>query len=414
MEREAALVALCGRLAHEHGIALRGAVAAGAERWATDALQRVGIAVAGAGEANLMVVAWGRDGPRAIGPAVDAVIVVDPPAPIAPLDRFFFDRGLLRIADPPGARAPLLLYLRSALIADPHATGGREEAVISMANLGHNAGFANQLFQYAFLKLYGLRNNAAVETPPWPGEAVFGIPHRPVARPLRKFKGDQWSVGDLALWTRARPPVNVDFWGYYQAIPESWQAHRAFLRRLFAPRAPWREPVERWLERHRPAGASLVAIHVRRGDYRGYDPAVTPWFRLIPEGWYRSWLEALWSRLAMPVLFVATDDRARVLPAFADYAPLTAEAAEAEMPEPRFLADFAIMAAADILAISNSSFSRMAAILAPPAQHCFIPAGETETFEPYDPWASDHFWQRFGAPAPRPARLLPRFLRRRA
>ena len=349
-------------------------------------------------------VRW-RDGLPAIDEAVDEVRVVDAPRALAPVDRALFDRGFLRV------EVGELLYVRSSKISDPNATGGRTEATIQMSNFGNNAGFANQLFQYAFLKLYGLRNNAAVETPEWAGEKIFGLPHRGLGRALRMWKGDEWSVLDLPLWTMAKPPVDVDFWGYYQNVPQCWAPHRDFLRRLYRPLEPWRAPVERWLARHRPEGSTLVALHLRRGDYRTLG-VEKPWFRPLPEDFYRRWLADLWPTLKNPVLFIASDDRAAVLPAFAEFAPVTAEDAEAEMPEPKFFADFAILAAADVLAICNSSFSRMAAILAPDAQRCFIPSLARATFEPYAPWASDRFWQRFGAPEPRPRLRLPRFLRR--
>jgi hypothetical protein len=344
----------------------------------------------------------------------DAVLLRAPsPRMLAAIDRVLFDRGLLRLAQA-NAAEPVLVYLRSSLIRAPHETGGRTRAVIAMSHFGHNAGFANQLFQYAFLKLYGLRNNCAVETPPWAGEQVYGIPGRRIARTLREYRGDEWSVRDLALWTQDDPPVDVDFWGYYQNIPASWQQHRDFVRRLFAPLPPWRAPVEAWLAQHRPPGTTLVALHLRRGDYRNY-AAAKPWFRLIPEDWYRRWLAAIWPRLANPVLFIASDDRESVVPHFAEYAPLTAASLEAELPEPRLLADFQILAAADVLAICNSSYSRMAGLLAGAAQSCFIAAPAAAGFEPYDPWTDDHFWQRFGAPQAERRRLrLPRWLRKRA
>lgn len=349
----------------------------------------------------------------AIGADVrDAVLVPTvPPKELARLDRVLFDRGLVRLA----TADETCIYLRSSLVRAPSETGGRARGVISMSHLGHNAGFANQLFQYAFLKLYGLRSNCAVETPAWVGEAVYGLPARRIARRLREWRGDEWSVRDLALWEMDDPPVDVDFWGYYQNIPAVWLQHRAFLQRLFTPLAPWRAPVERWLAAHHPPGTTLVALHLRRGDYAAY-AAEKPWFTLIPEDWYRRWLDALWPTLANPVLFIASDDRAAVLPAFADYAPLTAETLEQDLPEPRHLADFRILAAADVLALCNSSFSRMAALLAGPAQRAFLPTLAAARFEPYDPWAPDHFWQRFGAPPPieRGMLRLPRWLRRRA
>ncbi len=112
---------------------------------------------------------------------------------------------------------------------------------------------------------------------------------------------------------------------------------------------------------HRPPGTTLVAIHVRRGDYSRL-AAEEPWFRPLPEAWYLRWLAQIWPTLENPVLFVATDDRAAVLPAFAAYHPLDASEAEAEMPEPRLLADFEILAQSDVLAVCNSSFSHMAAL----------------------------------------------------
>jgi hypothetical protein len=43
----------------------------------------------------------------------------------------------------------------------------------------------------------------------------------------------------------------------------------------------------------------------------------------------------------------------------------------------------------------NSSFSRMAAILADSAQKCFLPVFKTEGFVPYEPWLDCDFWARF-------------------
>ncbi len=176
---------------------------------------------------------------------------------LAALDRALFDRGLLRLSGGPDGA---MLYLRSDRIRDPNATGGQCRGTIGMSNFGLNAGFANQLFQYAFLKLYGLRHNAAVETPSWMGEEVYDNSARhPITRRRRMVKGDEWSVRDLAWWDAERPPVDVDFWGYFQNVPACWRPHRAFLRRLFEPRAQWRGPVERWLARHRPQGQRFVA-----------------------------------------------------------------------------------------------------------------------------------------------------------
>jgi hypothetical protein len=422
MDSAEALIKACETLAREQRISARAAVLLGAEiAGAADALRQLGIIPIAAStpmptapDGAIAVLAWQRGvltdlaAADPLFPSIAGAIVIGAPAAErSDLNRAFFDRGLLRVSP---ASDDVSIHVRSALLADPHAAGIGARSVVAMSNLGHNAGFANQLFQYAFLRLYGLRNDAAAETPPWIGEDVYGIAHRPIARKLPMVKGDEWSVRDLALWTAARPPVDVEFWGYFQNPPPSWRLHRDFLRRLYSPRPAWHEPVRRWLDRHRRPGATLVAIHVRRGDYARY-ASEKPWFRPIPEAWYLRWLAQIWPALENPVLFVATDDRAAVLPAFAAFHPLVASDAEAEMPEPRLLADFEILAHADVLAVCNSSFSHMAALLARPEQRCFIASTATESFEPYDPWARDDFWRRFGAPTARPRSLLPRFLR---
>lgn len=327
----------------------------------------------------------------------------------AAFDRGLFDRGLVRLRRAEGEPA---LYLRSALVADAAETGGNTGATVAMSTLGHNAGFANQLFQYAFLWLYGLRNNCAIETPTWIGETVYGLPAQPISRRRRGFKGDPWSVRDGALWTAPNPPVEVDFWGYFQNPPSVWRQHRALLRRLFTPLPPWRVPIERWLAQNCPPGRTLVAIHLRRGDYRRY-AAEKPWFRLLPAAWYRRWLERVWPSLDNPVLFIATDEPESVVPEFTDYAPLVATSLATSLPEAPELADFEIMARAGVLAIANSSFSRMAALLAADTQRCFIPESEAADFRPYDPWAPDDFWRRFGAPTTTTPSPFGRWLSRR-
>jgi hypothetical protein len=168
-------------------------------------------------DGNVLVLSAGRAGLRTLGhngallDRIDAAILTAPAERrLADYDRVFFDHGLLRLDDPETAA----LYLRSDRIMDPLAVGGRTRATVAMSNLGHNAGFANQLFQYAFLRLYGLRHNASVETPPWIGEELYGFPPHRISQRWRMKKGDEFSVRELALWSRNHPPVDVDFWGY--------------------------------------------------------------------------------------------------------------------------------------------------------------------------------------------------------
>ncbi|MBI3513895.1 MAG: hypothetical protein HY060_07525 [Proteobacteria bacterium] len=310
-----------------------------------------------------------------------------------------FDAGYVRVRA--GACALVTdaadAYVRSALLTDLSLLREPSSNAVSMQSLGNNGRFANQLWQYAFLHLYGLRNNCRVQTPRWIGQMLYGLAAEP---PNPSFSCQSFTLFtgvERHLWTMAEPPRNIDFWGYFQEVPESWRHHRALLRRLFTPQAMFVELIDRWIKRVVPPDATLVGIHVRRGDYPLFNHESMPWFRPIPFEWYDALLRELWPTLDRPVLFIATDDAAAVAPQFADYDPLIAPAAELALPELGFLPDFHIMQRCAILAASNSSYSRMAALLATGDQVTYLPNMAAQRFERYEPWFDDNFWARFEA-----------------
>ncbi|TWA82811.1 glycosyl transferase family 2 [Azospirillum brasilense] len=321
-----------------------------------------------------------------------------------PLAPFLFDRGFV----PLRGAGPGRLFVRSAILPDPADAGADEGARVAMTSLGSNGRFANQMFQYAFLRLYGLRAGAPIQVPAWDGEALFGLSDdRPDPNALPEIRFYDFDGDDRILWALDAPPAGVDFWGYFQEVPESWRQHRAFLRRLFRLRADLSSPLDRWTDRVTEGGRRpLLAVHVRRGDYVRLHREGLGWYRPIPEGWYVAWLRERLAALAgagspEPVVFVATDEPAGVLPAFAEFEPLTAadvsaaEASTGDADLPAHLIDFEILRRAGHLGIANSSFSRMASLLAPDGQRVAVPDIRTERLVPYDPWGERAFWERF-------------------
>ena len=140
---------------------------------------------------------------------------------------------------------------------------------------------------------------------------------------------------------------------------------------------------------------TLIAVHLRRTDYHLSE---LPWFRIIPEEWYLAWLREIWPTLTDPVLFVATDEPESVLAHFAEFSPKSSvDLAGLDLPD--HVGDFEILRGADYLAICNSSFSRMAAILAAETQRCFLPSLPERRIVPYEPWGDKGFWRRFGEAA---------------
>jgi hypothetical protein len=332
------------------------------------------------------------------GPAAIAVERgVDEPAGRA--DRPLFDAGYVRLK--PGACALIDAaadgYVRSDLLTDLSLLREPSANAVSMQTLGQNGRFANQLWQYAFLWFYGLRNNCRVQTPRWIGNMLYGVAAEPPDPSFARQAFTVFTGVERYLWTMTEPPLNLDFFGYFQEIPDAWRRHRQLLRRRFAPQATFTELIERWFTRTVPPGATVVGIHVRRGDYPYFDHNAMPWFRPIPIEWYDEFLRELWPTLTNPLLFIATDDAAAVVPHFAAYDPIIAPHAEIAIPELGFLPDFCGMQRCAILAVSNSSFSRMAAMLADDSQIAYLPNMQTRRFEPYAPWNDEGFWARFEA-----------------
>src|SRR5262249_48960436 len=115
---------------------------------------------------------------------------------------------------------------------------------------------------------------------------------------------------------------------------------------------------------------------------------------MVPENWYLAWLRNIWPQLRNPLLFVATDEPDVIRPVFKEFESVSATFEGAGQLLPDFLRDFEILRRADYLALCNSSFSRMAAILACSTQKCFLPTFREERFLPYEPWLDPDFWER--------------------
>src|SRR5262249_21771606 len=269
---------------------------------------------------------------------------------------------------------------------------------ITMSTLTEpGAGFANQLWRYAYVKLYALRHGLTPAFPAWEGNQLFGLADKPCAGfafPRISYPG--FADNDREFWDWDYPPIDIDLHGSFQEIPECWRRHRALLRNLFQLPPEEQNAIDAWRETvTRNGERTLVAIHVRRGDYRDLQLLEAPWFRLVPEDWYLDWLRAIWPTLRDPLLFVATDEPDTVKPLFAEFETTSANFDSPARQLPAHVCDFEIPRRADYLAICNSSFSRMAAILAPSTQKCFIPSFQTQSFAPYEPWLDAAFWLRF-------------------
>lgn len=273
-------------------------------------------------------------------------------------------------------------------------------STITMSQFGKYGRFGNQLFEYAFLKVYARQHDADLQLPPWVGNALFGANEPPVDVVLPPFSEAHTGQN----WTHTQPPrgnelVNRDFEGYAQYHTSYLSPHKEYVRDLFSPATAVQERMQDVPAALRSRGDTVVAIHLRRGDYGRQI------FYITPVQWYLEKLAQLWPTLDNPVLFVATEDRSLV-DAFSDYSPLTTDDlgvklnAE-ELPEYEYLSldrtvrepwqldffpDFYTLCLCDHLLMPNSTFSFFAAMLNTTLKACWRSDLATQTFERIDPW----------------------------
>ncbi|CAN7407945.1 glycosyltransferase [Bosea sp. LjRoot9] len=289
------------------------------------------------------------------------------------------------------------LFLRSSHVTGISRLGGKARGQVTMSSLGSNGRFANQIFQHVYVKFYGLRYGCRVTFPEWDGNGIYTVvdpkPEAPLPTELRYYAFDN---DDIDLWKLEAPPVDADFWGYFQELPACWAPHRQLLRRLYELEEAQAADVERRLSALTEGDTRpLIAIHVRRGDYVELHKNGLPWYRPVPEAWYADWLDAVFAKHPDAVLYVATDAPDEVLPAFARFRAKSLSDVETVPGLPPAMLDFEIMRRAGQLAVCNSSFSRMAAILAPDSQNAVIADFDGQRLTPFDAWSFEPFWSRF-------------------
>lgn len=264
----------------------------------------------------------------------------------------------------------------------------KKSAITSSVLVRHRLG--NQIFLYAFLRMYARKHNLRVETPTWIGQYLFGHNDMPSSHPLPLVveQAQPYKLSESAILNAPEPFKNVDFNGYFQFHTQYHAQHKEYFQSLFKPVPEVEAKVIEALNRLRFQGKTVVGLHLRRGDYRSVH-TVVPYLTVAPSGWYKEWLDGFWETLDEPVLFIASDEIETVVGDFADYNPITVKDLGVEMPEAAFYPDFYILSQCDGLAISNSTFSFAAAMLNERCKFFFRPNLLKQKMIAFDPWNSE-------------------------
>lgn len=269
--------------------------------------------------------------------------------------------------------------------------------LITMSKFTHYGRFANQIFEYGFLKGYAKDHGCDLQLQPWVGNTLFGLSDPTCDRVLPPWRE---SGGGL---NHSTPPigdelVGKDFLGYAHYHTSYFIPRQHEFIKYFQPTPEVLARVRPALTKLKTMGSTIIALHFRRGDY---GQSIFP---ITPTSWYLKWLATNWSRFDDPVLFIATEDTSLV-PEFAAYDPQTMESlglTVQEQPKQRdtlkhdtetknlrsmdMYVDFWLLSQASILLGPASTFSFAAAMLAPQLREYWRATLTAAEFVQADPW----------------------------
>ncbi|MBL4697494.1 MAG: FkbM family methyltransferase [Phycisphaerales bacterium] len=269
--------------------------------------------------------------------------------------------------------------------------------IIQMSTLGSNGRFANQLFQYAYLHIAAKQLGAVIQTPPWIGHELYQLPYAlctlenqetttdanpaPAPEVVQEEVKERGQSNDKKF-AQIKEILDthdiVDVIGYYQEM-SFFAPHREELRKLFTLAQPWRDLINEVLDTLKALPGPLVAIHLRRGDF-GFNQ-----FYRAPYPWYTAWIDELIEPNTPAIVYISSEDPEPYRSKFAKYTTYTATDFPSVPKQLHWLLDFEILRAADHIALSNSSFSFMAAFLNPSQGIKARPCMKSMSLIPCDP-----------------------------
>lgn len=255
---------------------------------------------------------------------------------------------------------------------------------ISSSSLASHGRFAHNALEYVLLRLYAEKYGMTLETPDWVGGWFFDLDDPRPSGPLRPLNFSRRilnaAVAAPAGADLPPPLADCDILSplFLFEHKEEWRERvQGWLR----PRPVWRPFLDPAMERLRERGDTVVAIHIRRGDFIAFGYPITE------TRWYVDWLRTLWPTLRRPVLYVASDDLDGVRGDFAEFSPLTRGDVSPDWPALEYLQDFHVLMHADVVGISAASgYSTLAARLNVNARLFAEPDAAAGGVRPFAPW----------------------------
>ena len=288
-------------------------------------------------------------------------------------------------------------FNRAAMATPWHPSWGDafyvRKPVAAMSTLGRNGGFANQLFQYMFLRLVAKKQGAIVQTPHWVGQELFGFNEPQLILSLPEWR-ESFEAAAIAEggrdnheWARYfRNEMSdfrsTNFWGHFMGHSSLLLPDQDFIRTLFQFAPRFDEFGQDKMKLLRARKRYVLAVHLRRGDYgKGF-------FFRTPCSWYESWIRKSGLNPSDWIIYICSETPRKYRERFVGCETASAPDIGVNAGLATYL-DFYVMTQADYVLTANSSYSFLACMLNRKAQGFARPCLEKKSLISFNPWNSN-------------------------
>lgn len=273
--------------------------------------------------------------------------------------------------------------------------------IVQMSNLGKNGRFGNQIFQHFFLKLIEMELQCEISTPQWIGNTIFNIAKTvPIEESTNFFLLERIATRNdspdshlekIKKIIGANNFNRIDVSGYFQYHTKYLKKYQEKFRDIFDIDDSIIRKTNESLKKLKEDSQPLIALHYRAGDYLEHEKSNHPIFVPPNIDAISQKIDDIYSQLKErnPIVYLASDDLpyASALLSSKGIAHITSLDFGFDKSEDDLLAlDFTTFTLADILLISNSSFSFAAAMLSKKGKYFFRPRIEDKKYVAFDPW----------------------------
>jgi hypothetical protein len=273
--------------------------------------------------------------------------------------------------------------------------------VVQMSNLGKNGRFGNQIFQHFFLKLAAMELGCEISTPQWIGNSIFNIPKTipleestnffPFERIATRNDSPDLHLEQIKKIISANNLNRIDISGYFQYHTKHLKKYQRKFKDLFDIDDSITRMTNEALKKIKKDSQPLIALHFRAGDYLEHEKSNHPFFAPPNIDAIYQKIDGIYSQIKErnSIVYLASDDLpyASALLSSKGISHFTSLDCGFDKNEDDLLAlDFTLFTLADILLISNSSFSFAAAMLSKNGKYFFRPRIEDKKYVAFDPW----------------------------